>query len=66
MGVPGSSDRITATAARSVALAGMPQASGLGDTGHTRWGSHLCGLSRHSYVWIGILPVWKERHELSA
>src|SRR4249920_73366 len=55
MRAPGSPDRITATGARSVALAAMPQASELGDTGHPRCGSHLCGLSRHSYVRIGIL-----------
>jgi hypothetical protein len=46
----GALDRITATIARSVALAAMPQALAVGDRS-----SHFAGPSRHSYVRIGNL-----------
>jgi hypothetical protein len=46
-------------ARRKIAVAAMPHASGMGDTGHTRRGSHLCRAVSSLLYTNPDSPVWK-------
>jgi hypothetical protein len=46
-------------ARRKIAVAAMPHASGVGDTGHTRRGSHLCRAASSLLYTNPDSPVWK-------